>query len=276
MMEMLSYGFMQNALIAGVLTGIACGVVGSLVVVNRLVMTAGGIAHAAYGGVGMAFYFGLPVMPVVFLFSAVIGLISAAATLKRSERSDTVVGILWAVGMAVGIVFLDATPGYRADLMSYLFGGILAVPAGDIFRSLVMNIVLLGIIAWKYRELLAFSQDKDFAEAAGVPVKTLHFLLFLMISIAVVQTIQVVGLILVIALMTIPCYLAEKQSKSLKSMMLLSCLYNCAFVVAGIVTSYYLNASAGAVIILIAAAYFLLDASARALMRRLSMSRQFM
>lgn len=274
MMEMLSYDFMQNALAAGLLTGIACGLVGSLVVVNRLVMTAGGTAHAAYGGVGLAFYFGLPLMPTVFAFTTLAGMCMAAAAFRRSERADTIVGMLWALGMALGILLLDATPGYRGDVMSFLFGGILAVPARDIFFMLAVDVGLLAVITWKYREFLAFSQDRDFAEAAGVPVKTLHYLLFFMISSVVVQTIQVVGLILVIALMTIPCFMAERRSRSLKAMMLLSCLFGTAFVVAGLVLSYYANLPTGAVIIMLAGVCYALDTLWGALCGRLSFSRE--
>ncbi|NLW82476.1 MAG: metal ABC transporter permease, partial [Desulfovibrionales bacterium] len=128
MTEILGLAFMHNAILAGVLASLACGLIGSLVVVNRQVFMAGGVAHTAYGGVGLAFFLGLPVLPCAVGFTVLAALAMAHASFGRTERADALVGIMWAAGMAFGIILMDLTPGYNVDLMSYLFGSLLAVP----------------------------------------------------------------------------------------------------------------------------------------------------
>lgn len=258
-MEALHMEFMQNALMAGVLASIICGVIGSLVVVNRIVFISGGIAHASYGGVGLAFFLGLPVMPVTTLFALGSAMVMATVTLHERERADTVVGVLWAAGMALGIILLDLTPGYNVDLMSYLFGSILAVPRSDIWVIAGLALLVLGVTLACYRGFLVMSFDEEFARARGVPVTLLYFLLMGMIALSVVMIIRVVGLILVIALLTIPPYMAERRSRSLGGMMVLSSLLSVLFCVTGLWISYALDITSGAAIIAVASVCFFLS-----------------
>lgn len=204
MLEALQFEFMRNALMAGVLASIICGIMGTLVVVNRIVFLSGGIAHAAYGGIGIAFYFGWPYLVGTIGFSLVAAMVMAAVSLRSKHRADTIIGVIWAVGMACGIILLDLTPGYNVDLMSYLFGSILTVPASDLWIMLIAGVVISGLVIFYYKDLLAMSYDEEFARIRGVPVRALYFLLIGMLAVTVVMVIQVVGLILVIALLTIP------------------------------------------------------------------------
>lgn len=256
MMEALSYEFFRNALLAGLLASVICGIIGSLVVVNRIVFLAGGVAHASYGGVGLAFYLGLPVLPVTAAFSTAAALAMAWVTLSARERADTVIGVLWAAGMALGIILIDLTPGYNADLMSYLFGSILAVPVADLWLMAGLSAVVLALVALFSRGLLVMSFDTDFARSRGVPVRFLHFLLMGLTALCVVMVIRVVGLILVLALLTIPPFIAEGRSRSLSGMMLLSALLSALFCVAGLWLSYALDLTSGACIIAVACAGF--------------------
>lgn len=256
MIEALSYDFMRNALLAGLLASIACGVIGSLVVVNRVVFVAGGISHAAYGGVGLAFFLGLPVLPVTIAFSLGMAAVMAAVTFGRGERADTVVGVLWAAGMAFGIILVDLTHGYNVDLMSFLFGSILAVPASDLWLMAALDVVLVAVAAYAYRGFLAMSFDAEFAGLRGVPVRLLHFVMLAMIAVSIVMIIRVVGLILVIALMTIPPYLAERGCRSLGGMMVRAGLYSAGFCLAGLCLSYAFDLTSGASIIAVASAWF--------------------
>ena len=147
MLEVLSYDFMQNALIAGILVSIASGIIGSLIVVNRMVFLAGGIAHTSYGGIGMAIYFGFPIFFGASLFAVLSAVLMAYITLNQRDKIDTFVGLIWAVGMAIGIIFVDLTPGYNVDLMSYLFGSILAVSSDDItYISSLLGIIIFIMI----------------------------------------------------------------------------------------------------------------------------------
>ena len=256
MIEALSLGFMQNAILAGLLASLACGVIGALVVVNRVVFVAGGISHAAYGGVGLAFFLGLPVLPVTVAFSLGVAAIMAQVTFGRRERADTVVGVLWAAGMAFGIILMDLTHGYNVDLMSFLFGSILAVPQSDLWLMAGLDIVLLTLVAFFYRGFLAMSFDPEFAGLRGVPVRALHFLMLGMIAASVVMIIRVVGLILVIALLTIPPYLAEARSRSLGAMMAVGALYSALFCLVGLWLSYQFDLTSGASIIAVATVWF--------------------
>ncbi|AOY58882.1 cation ABC transporter, permease protein [Desulfococcus multivorans] len=241
------------------LAGVTCGMIGTLVVVNRIVFLAGGIAHAAYGGIGLAFFLGLPYMLGTFGFSLGVAMFMAAMTVRSRHRSDTVIGVIWAVGMAIGVILLDLTPGYNVDLMSYLFGSILTVPTSDLWIMGLMTVMVAGLVAFFYNALLAMSYDGEFARLRGVPVAGLYFLLLGMISVCVVMVIQVVGLILVIAMLTIPPYIAEKFSDSLAGMMLISCLISCVFTVAGLWISFRYDLTSGATIILVNGAGFFLS-----------------
>ncbi|MDD2389318.1 MAG: metal ABC transporter permease [Desulfobacterales bacterium] len=259
MLELLQFEFMRNAIITGILISVICGVIGTLVVVNRLAFLAGGIAHAAYGGIGIAFFFNLPYLPCTLSFSILAAFAMACITIKDKHRSDTIIGVLWATGMAMGVILLDLTPGYNVDFMSYLFGSILTVPKSDIWIIFGFSTYILLSVCWFYNDLLALSYDEEFAHLRGVPVKPMYFMLIGIIAVSVVMTIQVVGLILVIALLTIPPYIAERYSTSLKMMMVLSAMLSLIFTLSGLWISYMLNLTSGATIIMVAVAGFLVS-----------------
>jgi len=259
MIEALQFEFMRNAVIAGCFASLICGVIGSFVVVNRLVFLAGGIAHAAFGGIGIAFFFGIPYMLGTLGFSLIAALIMTAVVLNNKSRADTFIGILWAVGMATGIIFLDMTPGYNVNLMSYLFGSILAVPTSDIWWMLGLSVFTISAAGFFYRDLLAISYDDEFARLRGVPVNLIYFLFIGLVAVSIVIIIRVVGLILVIALLTIPPYIAEKYSRSLAQMMIVSTLLSVVFNLSGLWLAYTYNLTSGATIILVAAAAFFIS-----------------
>lgn len=259
MLEVLQFEFMRNALLAGLLTSIACGIIGTFVVVNRIVFLSGGIAHAAYGGIGLAFFFGLPFVVGTLGFALLVAMVMAVVTLKARHRSDTIIGVLWAIGMALGVILLDLAPGYNVDLMSFLFGSILAVPTSDLLLMLVLNLLILLTAAYFYNDFLALSYDEDFARVRGVRVNLLYFLLLAMVALSVVMIIRIVGLILVIALLTIPPYIAENHSGSLRTMMFLSFLLSSFFTTVGLWISYVFNLTSGATIIMVAGVCFFIS-----------------
>ncbi len=259
MIDALHFEFMRNAVMAGILTSIICGIIGTLVVVNRLVFLSGGIAHSAYGGIGLAFFLGLPYMVGAIGFSLAVAMIMAGISLRARQRADTIIGVLWAMGMASGILLLDFTPGYNVDLMSYLFGSILSVPRGDLLAMAGIGGVILLLVTYYFRDILAMSYDEEFAQIRGVPVKKLYYMLIGMIAVTVVMVVQVVGLILVIALLTIPPSIAEKYSKSLAMMMVLSCLLGMVFTTGGLWLSYRFDMTSGAAIIFLASIVFFLS-----------------
>ena len=251
MLEALQYSFFRNALLAGVLVSIACGVIGTFIVVNRLVFLSGGIAHAAYGGIGIAYFLNQnPVMGAI-LFSLLSAFGMGTVARKTKERADTIIGVMWATGMALGIIFLDLSPGYKADLMSYLFGSILAVPSSDLVFMVILDIVILVTTGFLYKGLIAISFDEEFATVENVPVNTLYFILFGLIALTVVITMRLVGLIMVIALLTIPPAIAGIYVKDMKKMMLVASLLGMLFSTTGLFLSYFFNLTSGATIILV-------------------------
>ncbi|HHB76497.1 MAG TPA: metal ABC transporter permease [Desulfobulbus sp.] len=259
MIEAFHFEFMRNALLAGLLASIVCGVIGTLIVVNRLVFLSGGVAHSAYGGIGLASFFGWPYMVGATFFALASAMIMAAVTLTSKQRADTIIGVMWAVGMATGIILIDMTPGYNADLMSYLFGSIMSVPRSDLIAMAILTTVNLALVSYYYRDLLVMSYDEEFAKVRGIPVKPLYLMLIGTVAVTVVIVVQVVGLILVIALLTIPPYIAEKYTRSLLQMMIVSSVLGMIFICAGLWASYVYDFTSGAAIILVAGTGFFLS-----------------
>lgn len=262
--QMLSSPFMQHALLAGFFAAIACGVMGTLVVQSRLTFLAGGASHAAYGGIGLAFHFSLPVLPCTILFSLLASLLMGSITLqsrggdKNGGSPDAAIGVLWAAGMAFGIILIELTPGYTGELMGFLFGSILTVPSGDLMAMALFDVLLLALLFWFRQGLWGLCLDREFARARGLPVDGLFLLLVGLTAVTVVMLIRIVGLILVLALLTIPPYLALGRCRSLYSAMALSSLLAFLFCLAGLVVSWHTDISSGASIIAVAAAaYFI-------------------
>jgi zinc transport system permease protein len=258
MAELLSYGFMRNALMAGVLVSLASGIIGTLVVLKRMVFISGGVAHTAYGGVGLAFYLGVnPILGAV-AFSLGASFLMGYVQRKTRQRQDTLIGVMWAIGMAIGIVFADMTPGYKADLMSYLFGSILAVTNLDLLLMLVVDLLVVVFVILFYKELQATAFDETFARVRNLPVDTLYVILIAMIGLAVVMLMRVVGLIMIIALLTVPAAIGAMYLKNMKHIMWLASGLSLIFTIGGLLISYTYNLSSGATIILVSGGAYLL------------------
>jgi zinc transport system permease protein len=250
---------MRNALFAGVLVSIACGIIGSYVVVNRTVFISGGIAHAAYGGIGMGYLLGIEPMWAAIPFSLGAALLMGFVYQRTRQHADTLIGVLWALGMALGIIFIDLAPGYTADLMSYLFGSILAVPQSSLLTMLVLDGVIILVFFVFYRQFLAISFDEEFARVINVRVEPFYYLQLGLTALTVVVTMRVVGLIMVIALLTIPAAISLQFSNNLPRMMVISSILGILFTLSGLFLSYMFNITSGATIILVAGSTFLLS-----------------
>ena len=264
--EILSYEFMRNALLAGVIVSAACGIIGTLVVINRIVFISGGIAHAAYGGVGIAYFLGLNPVWGAVAFSLASSLAMGYVHRKEKARADTIIGVMWALGMALGIIFVSLSPGYKADLMSYLFGSILAVSAADLRLMLVIVLAVLIFVLVFYRLLLAISFDETFSTVRNVPVGFVYMAMIVLIGLTVVISMRVVGLILVIALLTIPPAIANLFVQEMRGIMFLSSALSLVFTISGLLISYTLNLPSGAVIILVARLAYGLAAALRGIL----------
>ena len=257
MIEALQYEFMRNAQYAGLLAAVACGIVGVYVVVKRIVFISGGIAHASFGGIGLGYLMGIsPVLGAMF-FTLGSALAMGLVTRRTKLPEDTAIGILWAMGMAMGVIFIGFAPGYAPDLFSYLFGNILTVPQSGLLLMLVLDVIIVAIVIALYKGFLALSFDEEFGTTVGVPVEGLYLLLLCMIALTIVVLIRVVGVILVIALLTIPATLAKQFTHDLPKMMLLAILFGALFTFGGLWLSYEFDLASGATIVLLSGAVLL-------------------
>jgi zinc transport system permease protein len=259
MFELLQYEFIRNALLAVLLASIACGIIGVYVVVKRMVFISGGIAHASFGGVGLGYFLGVNpiwgIIPFSILSALVMGLVS-----KRTRiPEDTAIGILWALGMSLGIVFIGLSPGYAPDLFSYLFGNILTVTSVDLIIMLILDLVIIMVVFLFYKEFLALSFDDEFATVVGVPTVKLYFLLLCLIALTIVVLMKVVGLIMIIALLTIPAAISKQYTSNLKKMIFISILLSAIFGLGGLWLSYQLNLASGATIVIVSGIGFILS-----------------
>lgn len=242
MFEPLEYAFFQRALIAGLLASVACGIVGSYVVVRRIASISGGLSHAAFGGVGLGYLLGFEPMIGATVFALGCGAGLGIAERRMRAGLDTLIAMVWAVGMALGMLFVSLTPGYAPDLMSYLFGSILFVSTWDVTLILALDAIIVLAVAVYFKRFRAVAFDEEFAEVAGLRVRALRQGMLVLTALAVVILIRVVGVILVIALLTIPAAVARQWSDGLLKMMLLATLIGALCSVSGLYLSYWLSA----------------------------------
>jgi zinc transport system permease protein len=262
------YDFLQRALVAGVLASIGCGLVGTYVVVRRISFVAGGIAHAVLGGMGAALFFGYTPYAGAIVAALIAALIIGGVSLVWKEREDTVIGALWAIGMAVGILFISATPGYQMNLFSYLFGNILMVSGEHLQLMMVLDTFLILMVGMFHNQFNAVIFDEEYARLRGLPVTLIYLLLLAMVALTVVLLIQVVGLILVIALLTLPAAVAGHYTKTLSAMMLVAVIVGFFVTSSGMAVSYAYDLPSGATMILVAAIVYLVSAVVTMLQRQ--------
>jgi zinc transport system permease protein len=259
------FSFLRQALLAGLAASVASGVVGSFVVTRRITAIAGSLAHAVLGGMGAAYYLSVaqgwtwlhPLHGAVFA-AALAALLLGWVRARSADREDTIIAALWAVGMAVGVLFLFHTPGYKADLMSYLFGNVLLADAGTLRLLLVLDSIILAVVGLFYHPLLAICFDEEFARLRGVPVARFYTLLLLLTALTVVTLIYVVGVVMVIALLTLPVAAAGRFVRQLWQMMLGAALLSGLLTTAGLGVSYTSDLPTGATTVLLAGLVYLL------------------
>jgi zinc transport system permease protein len=273
MMDILSYAFMQNAIAASILASIICGVIGPFIVTRRMVFISGGLSHTAFGGLGIAYWLGTNPLygAVVFVLGAAIVI---AGLEKKIDGNDLLIGILWALGVAIGIVFIHMTPGFTPDLMTFLFGNILTVPRSDIATALILVVVICLVVFVFFKGFVSLALDEDYARARGLPVEALNLCMMILIALSIVILLQVVGIILVIALLTIPVAIAQEISLHFKRIMVLSTLWGIAICLAGLTLSYFAELPSGASIILLGTLILGVIRGVKWLSRRLFLGRR--
>lgn len=256
--SLLSYSFLQSALIAAVLSGVACGIVGTYIVSRRMVFLSGGITHASFGGIGIAYFLGLNPIGGAMIFAVLSALGVEWASAKGRIREDSAIGIVWSVGMAIGLLFIYLTPGYAANLMTYLFGDILTVSTYNIIALAVLVIVLLVVMALFSRPIIYSAFDREFARSQGVRADAILTFMTVLTSVAIVLSIRIVGIVLLISLLTIPPAIAALFTKSYMKIVTLSSIFAVVGNVVGLYIAYKIDLPVGvSTIILLAMALFI-------------------
>lgn len=248
-----TYKFLQDALLAAILSGIACGIVGTYVVSRRLVFLSGGITHASFGGIGIAYHFGLNPIGGAMVFAVLSAFGVELASAKGKIREDSAIGIIWSVGMAVGLLFIFATPGYAPNLMSFLFGDILTVSHSNIIALAMLVVVLLLIMTLLLRPLVYSMFDREFASSQGVKADAILTTMTVLTSVAIVLSIRVIGIVLLISLLTIPPVIATCFTKSYGRIALLSALFAVVGNVVGLYVAWKIDFPVGATTIILLA-----------------------
>jgi len=253
LIELWSYDFIRQAVYAALLASVLCGVIGTFVVVKRLVFISGGVSHAAFGGLGVCYYLGVEPLIGAAVVAIVSALLVAVGGRRWIRSQDAIIGILWSVGMAIGVVFVALSPGYAPNLMTYLFGNILTVGQEAVMVTLFFTILVLGFVLLFFKEFVAVSFDEEFARVQGVPVGIFMAVLMVMVALAVVLLIQLVGIILVIALLTIPPVISLKLTRSFLFVILLSTLIGAVMTLGGLALSYVFDLPSGPTMVILGA-----------------------
>lgn len=248
--ELLGYSFFSNALLASLFTSINCGIIGTYIVSRRLVFISGGITHASFGGIGIGYFSGFNPITSAVVFAVLSALGIEFLSKKADVREDSLIGIFWSFGMALGIIFIFLTPGYAPNLMGYLFGSLLTVTHTDIVMMIALTVIVTGFFIVFYKVILFISFDQEYAITHNAPVHIINYVLISLVAITIVLSIKVAGIILVISLLTIPQTIANLFTRDYKQIMIYSSVIAFLGTSAGLMLSYNYNIPSGASIIM--------------------------
>jgi zinc transport system permease protein len=247
--ELFSYGFFRNAFLSALLMSVTCGIIGTYIVSRRMVFISGGITHASFGGVGLGYFLGFPPLAGAAIFAVLAALTTENLTRRKVIRNDSIIAIMWSLGMALGIIFVYLTPGYAPNLMSFLFGSIITVNSTDLWLMLSLAIVVTVFFITLYRPILYVSFDEQFARTRGIPVMLLNYILVILVALTIVLSIRIAGIILVLSILTIPQNIANLFTNRFDVIMIASVIIGFLGSFTGLLVSYYLDIPSGATII---------------------------
>ena len=250
--DILAYNYLSNAVIACILSGITCGIIGTYIVARRMVFLCGGITHASFGGLGIAFYLNINPLwgALIFAILSSVGIEAAGSSTKL--REDSAIGLMWGIGMALGALFMSLKPGYTSgDLSSFLFGNIISVTTTDVVAlGILTTIMLIGAILW-IKPIMYTAFDRDFARSAGVNTRFIGYIMAIVIAVSIVLSIRVMGIVLLVSLMTMPVVIANTISKQYGRITIYASIIATICALLGIVTSYYFEIPSGPAIIFV-------------------------
>lgn len=257
-MELIEYEFFQNALIGVVLISVACAVIGMYVVTRRMTFIAGGITHTCFGGLGLGYFMGWNPLATAAAF-AIAGGLSVDAISRWKVRQDSAIAVVWALGMALGILFVFLTPGYVPELNAFLFGNVLSITHTDLWIFAVFASMAIAVYSIFRRVIIAVSFDEDFAKTRYLPVRFINMLMIIMVSVCIVLTIKMIGVMLLMSLISLPQLVAESLTKCYSRMMVISSVVSLVGCIGGLWLSVLIDVPASAIIVLLLALFFFLS-----------------
>lgn len=256
-LEYLKFDFIQNAIFASFFISILCAIIGPLILVNRLSSIVGGVAHAAYGGIGISLYFGISVIFSSLAFCIFCALIIAFLS-KQKSNQDAVISVIWAFGMSIGLLLSDLSTNFNTAILNYLFGAILTVEKIDFYAMIIALIIIIPLVFIFYRQLVCVCADSEFAQIRNIKANLIYYLIVIFSAVCVVLGLRVVGLVMIIALISIPAYISLMFVKSLFCSMFLSAILSFLFCFCGLMISIIYNLSTSSCIILLACICFII------------------
>lgn len=258
MFDLLQYSFFTNALMGIVIISIAAAFIGTYIITRRLVSISGGITHACFGGLGLGYYLG--VNPIFMASVFAIGASAGVEWLSERYRvrEDSATAVVWALGMAIGVLFIFLTPGYVPELNAFLFGNILTISSSDLLAFAIYTVILVLFFALFYNKIIACAFDRDFARVSHLPVKVISYLMTAMVAVCIVLTIRLVGIMLLMSMLTLPQMIAEMFAPRFKMMVMLSMIISIVCGVAGLFISASINVPCAAIIVILFAIIFLI------------------
>lgn len=266
---MLEYPFFRLALIGVLIISVAAAVIGTYIITRRLVAICGGVTHACFGGLGLGYFLGINpiVMAAVFAIGSSLGVEWMSRRFR--VREDSAIAVAWALGMAIGVLFVFLTPGYVPELNSFLFGNILTVTEGDIWAFASFTVVLLAFMKLYFKEIVICAFDRDFARVSGLPVTMISTIMTVMVALCIVLTIRLVGVMLLMSMLSLPMMTAETWVHRFGPLMRFSVLISAVCCVAGLFISAVIDVPASAIIVLLMAAVFIVSRLIRAAIPRI-------
>ncbi|MGL4411408.1 MAG: metal ABC transporter permease [Bacteroidales bacterium] len=256
MLELFDYLFFRNALMGAMLVSLLCGLVGSYIVVRRLVFISGGITHASFGGLGLGFYLGLNPIVTAALFAVVSAFGVQWLSGKREVREDSAIAVFWSLGMALGILFIFMTPGYVPGMTEFLFGNILTITQSDLWQFAILTVLMVSFFWYFYHTILYIAFDKEFAKSQKLPVVVIEYIMMFFIALTIVFSIRLIGIVLLVSMLTIPQMTASLFTTSFKGLIILSVIIGVLSSFTGLMLSYLLNVPSGAFIIIVSIIFY--------------------
>ncbi len=251
MVELLEYGFFRNALVGILLISVSAAIIGTYIVTRRLVSLSGGVTHACFGGLGLGYYLGVSPIAMAAVFAVGASMTVEWLSARRQVREDSAIAAVWALGMAMGVLFVFMTPGNAPELNSFLFGNILTICAADLWAFAIYTVVLIAVFAIFYRTIIICAFDKDFARVTGLPVKTVSYVMTVLVAVCIVLTIRLVGIMMLMSMLALPQMIAERFAHRFIPMMLLSVVISVVTCLAGLLMSAGTDVPCSAIIVII-------------------------